>query len=61
MKVTKYSKDVWKTFVVPADFDESCETLPIYTKKALSAGSVSILDMTGKQVYSINNINFFIK
>lgn len=25
--------------------------------QALSAGSVSILDMTGKQVYSINNIN----
>ncbi|GAA6171758.1 hypothetical protein NBRC116592_14280 [Colwellia sp. KU-HH00111] len=39
VNVTKYNKDVWKTFVVPADFDESCETLPIYTKKALSAGS----------------------
>ncbi|MBU2870500.1 TIGR02594 family protein [Colwellia sp. E2M01] len=39
VNVTKYSKDVWATFVVPADFDESCETLPIYTKKALMAGS----------------------
>lgn len=39
VNVTKYNKDVWETFVVPADFDESCETLPIYTKKALMAGS----------------------
>ena len=39
VNVTKYNKDVWETFVVPADFDETCETLPIYTKKALMAGS----------------------
>ncbi|XQW83462.1 TIGR02594 family protein [Thalassotalea piscium] len=41
VNVTKYNKEVWETFVVPADFDESCETLPIYTQKALVAGSES--------------------
>jgi len=41
VNVTKYKKEVWDDFVVPANFDESCETLPIYTKKALIAGSES--------------------
>lgn len=41
VNVTKYKKEVWTDFVVPADFDETCETLPIYTQKALMAGSES--------------------
>ncbi|WP_076418017.1 TIGR02594 family protein [Colwellia sp. UCD-KL20] len=41
VNVTKYKKEVWTDFVVPADFDESCETLPIYTQKSSIAGSES--------------------
>lgn len=41
VNVTKYKKEVWTDFVVPADFDESGETLPIYTQKSSIAGSES--------------------
>lgn len=39
VKVSKYPADVWDTFVVPANFDSTKGSLPVYTKKASIAGS----------------------
>lgn len=41
VNITKYTKTVWDTFVVPADYDVTGKTLPIYTEEAKKAGSES--------------------
>ena len=39
VNVAKYKKELWDDFVVPANFDPSSASLPIYTQKASVAGS----------------------
>ena len=39
VNVTRYDKSAWDTFVVPDSFDNSQESLPIYTKRSKNAGS----------------------
>ena len=39
VNVAKYKKQLWDDFVVPANFDPSSASLPIYTQKASVAGS----------------------
>ena len=41
VNVRKYHKSVWTTFVVPEDFDETQQTLPIYKSTAKGAGKES--------------------
>lgn len=39
VNVCRYDKSAWDTFVVPETFDNSQESLPVYTKRSKSAGS----------------------
>lgn len=41
VNVSEYAADVWDTFVVPAHYDVSRETLPAYTKLSVKAGKES--------------------
>ncbi|MCP4490327.1 MAG: TIGR02594 family protein [Gammaproteobacteria bacterium] len=39
VSVAKYSADVWETFVVPKEFNESSGRLPVYTAPAVDAST----------------------
>ena len=41
VKISEYDKDVWDTFVIPTDYDETGGTLPVYTNSADAAGQES--------------------
>lgn len=39
VKISKYNVDVWTDFVVPADYDSSADSLPVYEGPQSAAGS----------------------
>lgn len=41
VNISRYSRDVWDTFVVPSGYDASNDSLPVYSKAAAQAGSES--------------------
>lgn len=38
VNISRYAKNVWNKFVVPADYDSTHDSLPIYNKSASDAG-----------------------
>ncbi len=41
VNIRKYDRSVWETFVIPKDYDNSNDWLPVYNQKAASSGRES--------------------